>query len=96
MPYPHTYREGPEPKTSKNKVVEEAVLHTVSSSTTTIEDDFLEQRLGLEADGMAFRVVDCEILVWYCGNHVSVQCSQKLDISWRVIVKVKSRGYIDE
>lgn len=55
-----------ESKTSEDQIKEEAVLHAIAASTSTIQNNLLKEDFRVETDCVAFGVVDREVLVWYC------------------------------
>ncbi len=68
---------------------------TVAPSASLVGDNFLEEMLRVKADGMASRVVDGQVLVWYSGERMRMQSSQKVQIPWGLIVEMVSCGQLD-
>ena len=65
-------------------IEENGILHAIASSASCIGHDFLVQILGIERDGVGFRVVQGQVFVRHGGDLVCVERGEEVDIQGRV------------
>lgn len=79
LPESHSYSNRIHLKAESTEHVtkEQVALHTITSSATTAADNLVKQGLRLEGHISMRRVVQCQIVVGYRGDHVLVQHGEK-------------------
>lgn len=78
-----------ETKSSQHVAEKEVTLHAVTSSSAPIHHDLLVQSLRLESDIAMRRVMQRQVIIWDCCDHVLMQHFEKGMVQNRFIAHVE-------